>query len=146
MSSLVRFVVGISHANLDGSLTLTALPRALKGHAPELHHSDQSVRYANDSDVGLLRFVGCQISMATGGEPTENGDAERLVRTIKEEHMALTEYEGYTDAYQQLSRFLDDMYQHKRIYAALGYVTPIEFERQWHKEQEESAASAKPRP
>jgi putative transposase len=132
--------------NLDGNLTLTALQRALKGHTPEIHHSDQGIQYANDGYVGLLRSVGCQISMAAGGEPTENGYAERLVRTIKEEHIALTEYESYGDAYRQLGRFLDDTYQRKRIHSALGYVTPIEFERQWHKEQEESAASAKPRP
>jgi putative transposase len=38
--------------------------------------------------------------MATVGEPTENGYAERLVRTIEEEHVALTEYEGYADTYR----------------------------------------------
>ena len=132
--------------HLDGNLTLTALQRALKGHTPEIHHSAQGGQYANDGYVSLLRSVGCQISMATVGEPTENGDAERLVRTIKEEHMALTESEGYADAYQQLGRFLDNLYQHKRIHSALGYVTPREFEQQWHKEPEESAASAKRRP
>jgi putative transposase len=83
--------------------------------------------------------------MAAVGEPTENGYAERLVRTIREEHIALTEYEGYADADRQLGRSLDDIHQRKRIHSALGYVTPLELKRQWHKGQEEGAASAKPR-
>jgi putative transposase len=105
--------------NLDGNLTLTALQRALQGHTPEIHHADQGVQYANHGYVGLLRSLGCRISMATVGEPTENCYAERLVRTIKEEPIALTEYEGYADAHRQLGRFLDDIYQHKRIHSAL---------------------------
>jgi transposase InsO family protein len=92
----------------------------------------------------LPRPVGCKISLATVGEPTGNGYAERLVRTVTEAHIALTEYAGYADAYPPLGRFLDDMSQQKRIHTAQGYVTPRELERQWHQEQEERAASAKP--
>jgi putative transposase len=41
------------------------------------------------------------------GEPRENGYAERLMRTIKEEEVDLSEYRDYADAYRQLGRFLD---------------------------------------
>jgi transposase InsO family protein len=69
--------------------------------------------------------------MAAVGEPEENGYAERLMRTIKEEEVALTEYRDYADARRQLGRFLDAVYNRKRIHSALGYLTPAEFERQW---------------
>jgi putative transposase len=64
-------------------------------------------------------------------EPRENGYAERLMRTIEEEEVDLTEYEDFADAWRQLGRFLDDVYNRKRIHSALGYLTPSEFEQQW---------------
>ena len=69
--------------------------------------------------------------MAAVGEPRENGYAERLMRTIKEEEVDLTEYEDFGDALGQLGRFLGDVYNRKRIHSSLGYLTPSEFEQQW---------------
>jgi transposase InsO family protein len=69
--------------------------------------------------------------MAAVGEATENGYAERLMRTIKEEEVTLRDYQNFHDAYQHLGHFRGDIYQHKRIHAALGYLTPKEFETQW---------------
>jgi transposase InsO family protein len=72
--------------------------------------------------------------MADRGEAWQNGYAERLIRTIKEEEVDLTEYLDYHDAYRQIGRFLDDVYIHKRIHSSLGYLTPAEFEAQWRQE------------
>ena len=69
---------------------------------------------------------------AAVGKPEENGYAERLMRTIKEEEVALTEYRDFADAKRQLGRFLDAVYNRKRIHSALGYLTPKEFEQHWH--------------
>lgn len=121
--------------NLDGDLTLIALQRALQTHTPEIHHSDQGVQYAQEAYIELLHSVGTRISMAAVGEPRENGYAERLMRTIKEEHVELTEYLDLADAYRQIGRFLDQVYQHKRIHSSLGYLTPAEFESQWLQQQ-----------
>jgi putative transposase len=120
---------------LEGSLTLTALRRALTRGRPAIHHSDQGVQYAARGYVAQLEAVGAQISMATVGEPAENGYAERLMRTIKEECVSLTEFRDFADAEAQLGRFLDQVYQQKRIHSALGYLTPAEFESQWRTEQ-----------
>jgi putative transposase len=120
---------------LEGSLTLAALQRALRHSRPAIHHSDQGVQYAARGYVAQLEAVGTQVSMATVGEPTENGYAERLMRTIKEECVSLTEFAAFADAQAQLGRFLDQVYQQKRIHSALGYLTPAEFESQWRAEQ-----------
>lgn len=117
--------------SLDRELTLTALRRALQEHVPLIHHSDQGVQYACWDYTEMLLNRGVRISMAAVGKPEENGYAERLMRTIKEEEVDLSDYRDFHDAYQHLGRFLDDLYTHKRIHSALGYLTPAEFEAQW---------------
>ena len=122
---------------LDHTLTLAALQRALDRHpAAEIHHSDQGMQYAASAYTTALQQVEAQISMAEVGEAWQNGYAERVIRTIKEEEVDVADYRDYHDAYRQLGRFLDDVYMHKRIHSALGwYLTPSEFEEQWRKEQ-----------
>ena len=51
-----------------------------------------------------------QISMAEIREPAKNGYAKRLMRTIKEEEVNLTEYEDFQDCYQNIDRFLNNVY------------------------------------
>jgi putative transposase len=126
--------------NLDQGLTLAALRRAMrKSRRPEIHHSDQGVQYAATAYTDLLAGRGVAISMAAVGKPEENGFAERLMRTIREEEVDLSEYHDFADAYSQLGRFLDDVYNRKRIHSSLGYLTPAEFERQWLKGQSATA-------
>jgi hypothetical protein len=62
--------------------------------------------------------------MADVGAAWQNGYAERLIRTVKEEEVDLSEYIDYNDAYRQLGRFLDEVYMYKRIHSSLGYLTP----------------------
>jgi transposase InsO family protein len=121
--------------SLEQALTLTALRQALESYTPLIHHSDQGLQYAATEYVELLKSKNVQISMAEIGEPAQNGYAERLMRTIKEEEVYLSEYEDYHDAYTQIGKFLTDVYNHKRIHSALDYLTPAEFERQWRDQQ-----------
>lgn len=119
--------------SLEQALTLEALLKALATqHCPHIHHSDQGVQYAATDYTELLQAQGVRISMADVGEPAQNGYAERLMRTIKEEEVDLSEYEDYHHAYQQIGRFLDDVYMHKRVHSSLNYLTPTEFEALWH--------------
>ena len=116
---------------LDQGLALAALDRALEQGRPEIHHSDQGVQYAAEAYVQRLKGQGVQVSMSRRGAAWQNGYAERLMRTIKEEEVYLSEYYDYADAQRQLGRFLDEVYMHKRIHSALGYLTPAEFALQW---------------
>jgi len=113
---------------LDQQLTLTALRGALATSAPDIHHSDQGVQYAAYAYSDLLKAHGIQISMAAVGKAEENGYAERVIRTIKEEEVELAEYLDFNDACKQIGQFIEDVYNNKRIHSALGYLTPAEFE------------------
>ena len=117
--------------SLGQELTLTALRRSLSKHQPVIHHSDQGVQYAATAYVEVLESHDIAISMADVGAAWQNGYAERLIRTIKEEQVNLTEYHDYHDAYGQIGCFLDDVYMQKRIHSSLGYLTPAEFETEW---------------
>jgi len=123
---------------LDQELTLAALRLALTDHLPEIHHSDQGVHYAAHAYVDLLKVHQIQISMAAVGKAEENGYAERFMRTIKEEEVDLSDYCDFADALSQIGRFIEDVYNHKRIHSSLGYLTPAEFEATWLESQPEA--------
>jgi len=64
---------------------------------------------------------------------------ERVIRTIKEEEVDLSEYLDFNDACQQIGKFIEDVYNNKRIHSALGYLTPAEFELAFRLAQSEVA-------
>jgi len=121
--------------SMEVSLTVTALRRGLEKHRPEIHHSDQGVQYAANEYVELLKEAGARISMAGVGEAWQNGYAERLMRTIKEEEVDLSEYRNFAEAYEQIGTFLEEVYSKKRIHSSLGYLTPSEYETAWTEQQ-----------
>ena len=95
---------------------MRALKRAMERACPDIHHSDQGVQYAATAYTEWLAGRGVSISMAAVGKPEENSFAERLMRTIKEEVVVLSEYEDLADARRHLGRFLDDVYNTKWFY------------------------------
>jgi putative transposase len=117
--------------SLDQRLTLVALERALLHSTPGIRHSDQGIQYASPAYIDRLHALGISPSMAAVGEPRENGYAERLMRTIKEEEVSLTEHRDLADARRQLGRFIDRIYNVNRIHSSLGYLTPKEFAARW---------------
>jgi putative transposase len=76
--------------SLDQSLTLRALEHALAQYTPEIHHSDQGVQYAAIAYTARLQAARTHISMAEVGAAWQNGEASRLMRTIKARLYPLT--------------------------------------------------------
>jgi putative transposase len=116
---------------IDTSLTLAALERAivLRRPAPGLiHHSDRGVQYASRAYVERLAAAGARPSMAAVGNPYENAKAEAFFRTLKCEEVYLNEYRDFAEAEAGLERFIEEVYNQKRLHSALGYRPPAEFE------------------
>ena len=116
--------------HLTQSLTLKPLETALCQSVPEIHHSDQGVQYLSKAYISLLRHHGIEISVARRGCPWENGYAERLIRTLKEEEVHLNEYQDIHEARARIGHFISQVYNHKRPHSALGYLTPAEFQQE----------------
>lgn len=117
--------------SLDDGLTVRALEKAFEKGKPEIHHSDHGVQYLSERYLLMLKEAGVEISMAAKGRAWENGYAERLIRTLKEEEVYLHEYEDFEDAYEHVGGFLEDVYMRKRVHSSLGYLTPSEFEEKY---------------
>ena len=116
---------------LTQPLTLRPLQQALSQSVPEIHHSDQGVQYLSTAYISTLISHGIEISLARRGRPWENGYAERLIRTLKDEEVHLNEYEDIMDAKQRIGHFIAQVYNQKRPHSALGYLTPSEFDKQY---------------
>jgi transposase InsO family protein len=118
---------------LEAGLALEALHMALAGRRVEpglVHHSDRGVQYASSAYTELLKERGICISMSRRGNPYDNAQAERFMRTLKYEEVYLFEYETLTEARARISHFLEEVYNQKRLHSAIGYLPSAEYEQQ----------------
>lgn len=116
---------------LEDELNLGALRMALSQRQPApgaVHHSDRGVQYASDDYVGLLKQHGFEISMSRKASPWENPACESFIKTLKHEEVYRHEYRNIAEARRSIQRFLEQVYNEKRLHSALGYCPPVEFE------------------
>ena len=100
--------------HLTQPLTLRPLEQALRQSVPDIHHSDQGVQYLSNVYLSTLAQHGVEISVARRGCPWENGYAERLIRTLKEEEVYLNDYEDVHDVRVRIGHFITQVYHQKR--------------------------------
>jgi len=118
--------------NLEDDLAIAALKMAFRRRSPAeglTHHSDRGVQYASNDYTGLLKEHGVRISMSRSGNPYDNATCESFMKTLKYEEVYRQEYRDLADARASIERFVEKVYNAKRLHSALGYRPPIEFER-----------------
>ncbi len=128
-----RMVVGWAmESYLDRRLTLKALQMALAWRRPPagfLHHSDRGGQYASDDYQALLSAHGALISMSRKGNVYDNSPMESFFATLKAELVHRRRYSTRAEAKADIFEYIEAFYNRRRRHSALGYVSPIEFER-----------------
>jgi transposase InsO family protein len=116
---------------MEDDLTIAALRVALAMRRPPpglVHHSDRGSQYASGDYTDLLKEHGCQLSMSHKASPWENAGCESWMKTLKYEEVYRQEYRDLEEARASIERFIEKVYNQKRLHSALGYLPPVEFE------------------
>jgi putative transposase len=133
LDAFSRRVIGWAlDRTLEDDLTIAALRMALVGRNPApglVHHSDRGVQYASGDYTDLLKAHGITISMSRKGNPYDNAFCESFMKTLKYDEVHRQEYRDLADARASIGRFLEKIYNGKRLHSALDYRPPVEFER-----------------
>lgn len=117
--------------DLSHKFCLSSLDVAIKRYKPKkgiIHHSDRGVQYCCEDYVKNLLANGFQISMSRCATPEDNAYIESFFKTLKREEIYFREYKVFADVKENLPKFIDEVYNTKRLHSSLGYKTPDEFE------------------
>jgi transposase InsO family protein len=144
LDAFSRRVIGWAlDRNMEDELTLTALRMALSRRSIQpglVHHSDRGSQYASKDYTDLLKANQIDISMSRKGNPWDNAACESFMKTLKYEEVLRNEYRDLAEALASIPKFLEKVYNQKRLHSALGYLPPVEFEAQLTAKNLEAAA------
>jgi putative transposase len=132
LDAFSRKVVGWAMAgDLRAQLVLDALNMAVGQRRPRdvIHHSDQGSQYTSVTFGLRCKEAGVRPSMGSVGDAYDNAMCESFFATLECELLQRRVFRTKAEARMATFVFIEGWYNPSRRHSALGYRSPIEFER-----------------
>ena len=132
LDAFSRRIVGwaMSHS-LKTQLVLDALNMAIAQRKPEnvIHHSDQGSQYTSIAFGTRCKEAKVRPSMGSVGDAYDNAMCESFFATLECELFERRKFKTRAEARMAIFQFIEGWYNPGRRHSALGYKSPINFER-----------------
>ena len=131
-----RRIVGWSlDTHMEEALVVAAFRVALASRkVPKgmIVHSDRGGQYGGKAFRKLLDRKGCWQSMSRADNPYDNAFMESCFGRFKAELLQEGAFESLEDARTEIFEYIEMYYNTIRRHSSLGYVSPMEFEKQYY--------------
>jgi putative transposase len=127
-----RKVIGWSvSTTLHTRVVLDALDAAAAQRRPRdvVHHSDKGSQYTSTAFGGRCRELGVKPSTGSVGDAYDNAMAESFFASLECELLHRRAFESKAQARVAVFEWIEGWYNPHRLHSALGYRSPIDFER-----------------
>src|ERR1043165_2435913 len=95
-----------------------------------LRHSDRGSQYVGEQFQGLLADHGIVCPMSQAGNVWDNAAMESFFSSLKTERTGRKTYRTRDEARADVFDYIELFYNAKRRHSTIGYLSPMEFERQ----------------
>lgn len=132
-----RKVAGRSMSGrIAGKVAIGAIGRAVGGEGPPddgslVFHGGQGARRASRSFRRCLDSHGIAQSVSRPGTPLDNAVAESFFKTLKRELAEERSHGTRGEAKRDIFKRIELYYNRVRMHSTLGYMSPVEYERQY---------------
>lgn len=130
-----RKIVGWAFSgDLKTRVVLDALDMALETRRPDdvIHHSDKGSQYTSLAFGNRCKDAGVRPSTGSVGDAYDNAMCESFFATLECELIDRHRFRSHTEARMAVFHFIEGFYNPTRRHSALGYLSPLEYERRRH--------------
>lgn len=132
-----RRIVGWStETHLRTELILDALDMAVTLRRPDavIHHSDRGCQYTSYAFGKRCKEAGVMPSVGSAGDAYDNAMAESFFATLERELLNRRRFKSQAEAKMAVFEYIEGWYNPHRRHSALGYRSPVNFERAHQRE------------
>ena len=127
-----RIVAWAMAPRMPADLVGEALTMAISSRQPEgpvIHHSDQGSQYTSLAFGNRCREAGVVQSMGSVGDAYDNAMCESFFATLECELLDRRRFSTLAMARREVFSFIEGFYNTRRLHSALGYESPVNFEK-----------------